>query len=230
MLTLADLPNGDYVLRLRAIDGNGLQGFDAMHRFTVFARPFPPGLNAPGDAATVRDARAKFAWTNVLDIERYRVQVARTSDFAELLYDETLSGEAWQTPEELPPGQLHWRAASIAADGKQGPWSVPATFIYKPGPGAVDVGRSALQIESETLNLKLPPPPDGLGYEAVRFFRQAAGIPPLGQASARRRAARAGAARGSALTISAFVSLIVPTTRRGRSPCRRSRSRRASCG
>ena len=30
-LTLADLPNGDYVLRLRAVDGNGLQGFDAAH-------------------------------------------------------------------------------------------------------------------------------------------------------------------------------------------------------
>ena len=183
MLTLADLPNSDYVLRLRAVDGNGLQGFDAAHRFTVFARPFPPGINTPGDATTVRDARAKFAWTNVLDIERYRVQVARTSDFAELLYDETLSGEAWQTPEELPPGQLHWRAASIAADGKQGPWSVPATFIYKPGPGAVDVGRSALQIESETLNLKLPPPPDGLGYEAVVSSDKQLESP-LGQASA----------------------------------------------
>lgn len=166
-LTLADLPNGDYVLRLRAIDGNGLQGFDAMHRFTVFARPFPPGLNAPGDAATVRDAQAKFAWTNVLDIERYRVQVASTSEFSELLYDETLSGEAWQTPEELPPGKLFWRAASIEPDGKQGPWSVPAAFTYKPGPGAVDLGRSAVQVESETLSLKLPPPPDGLGYEAV---------------------------------------------------------------
>lgn len=143
-LTLADLPNGDYVLRLRAVDGNGLQGFDAVHRFTVFARPFPPGLNTPGDAATVRDARAKFAWTNVLDIERYRVQVASTAEFSELLYDETLSGEAWQTPEELPPGKLFWRAASIEPDGKQGPWSVPAAFTYKPGPGAVDLGRSAV--------------------------------------------------------------------------------------
>ena len=166
-LTFVDLPNGDYVLRLRAVDGNGLQGFDAVHRFSVFARPFPPGLNTPGDAATVRDARAKFAWTNVLDIERYRVQVASTSEFSELLYDETLSGGDWQTPDELPPGKLFWRAASIEPDGKQGPWSLPAAFTYKPGPGAVDLGRSAVQVESEALSLKLPPPPDGLGYEAV---------------------------------------------------------------
>lgn len=166
-LTLADLPNGDYVLRLRAVDGNGLQGFDAQHRFTVFARPFPPGLNAPGDGATIRDARSRFAWTSVLDIERYHLQVSRTADFTELLYDETLVGEAWQAPDDLPPGPLYWRAASIEGDGQQGPWSVPAAFTYKPGPGAVDLGRSAVQIESDTLALKLPAPPEGLGYEAV---------------------------------------------------------------
>ena len=166
-LTLADLPNGDYVLRLRAVDGNGLQGFDAQHRFTVFARPFPPGLNTPGDGATIRDARSRFAWTSVLDIERYHLQVSRTADFTELLYDETLMGEAWQAPDDLPPGPLYWRAASIEGDGQQGPWSVPAAFTYKPGPGAVDLGRSAVQIESDTLALKLPAPPEGLGYEAV---------------------------------------------------------------
>lgn len=166
-LTLADLPNGDYVLRLRAVDRNGLQGFDALHRFTVFARPFPPGLNAPGDSATIRVAKALFAWGNVLDIDRYHLQVSRTADFSELLYDEQLGGDSWQVPEDLPPGQLYWRVASIDADSKQGPWSVPAAFTYKPGPGAVDLGRSALQVESETLILQLAPPPEGLVYEAV---------------------------------------------------------------
>lgn len=166
-LSYADLPNGDYVLRLRAIDSHGLQGFDALHPFTVFARPFPPGLNAPGDGATIRTASAQFGWGNVLDVARYHLQISTTPDFSRPLYDETLDRDAWQVPEELPAGKLYWRAASITEAGQQGPWSFAAAFTYKPGPGAVDLGRAALQIESDTLVLKLTPPPDGLVYEAV---------------------------------------------------------------
>ena len=166
-LSFADLPNGDYVLRLRAIDVHGLQGFDALHPFTVFARPFPPGLNAPGDGATIRSARAQFGWGNVLEVARYHLQVSTTPDFARPLYNETLERDAWQVPEDLPAGKLYWRAASITGAGQQGPWSIAAAFTYKPGPGAVDLGRAALQIESDKLVLKLAPPAEGLLYEAI---------------------------------------------------------------
>lgn len=166
-LTFADLPNGDYVLRLRALDVHGLQGFDALHPFTVFARPFPPGLNAPGDGATIRTARAAFAWGNVVDVARYHLQVSTSPDFATPLYDETLATGAWQVPDELPAGKLYWRAASITGAGQQGPWSLAAAFTYKPGPGTVDLGRAALEIESDRLALKLAPPPEGLVYEAI---------------------------------------------------------------
>jgi hypothetical protein len=166
-MTFADLPNGDYVLRLRAVDANGLRGLDALHPFTVFARPFPPGLNAPGDGATIRVARPRFAWGNVLDVARYRVQVSLTPDFSRPLHDEMLDREAWQVPEELTAGKLQWRVASIVADGQQGPWSAAATFAYKPGPGATDLGRAALRIEGDRLSLMLPLPGDGLSYEAI---------------------------------------------------------------
>lgn len=165
-LTFADLPNGDYVLRLRAIDANGLQGLDALHAFTVFARPFPPGLNRPGEAATIRTATPALAWGDVVDVARYHIQLAASADFASPLYDEIVDQVGWQVPEELPAGTLYWRAASITVDGQQGPWAT-AAFTYKPGPGAVDLGRAALQIEAERLSLKLEMPPEGLFYEAV---------------------------------------------------------------
>lgn len=165
-LTFADLPNGDYVLRLRAIDANGLQGLDALHAFTVFARPFSPGLNRPGDAATIRTATPALAWGDVVDVARYHIQLAASADFASPLYDEIVDQVGWQVPEELPAGTLYWRAASITVDGQQGPWAT-AAFAYKPGPGAVDLGRAALLIEDERLSLKLEMPPEGLFYEAV---------------------------------------------------------------
>ena len=165
-LNYTDLPNGDYLLRLRAVDGNGLRGLDAYHAFTVFARPFPPGLNTPGNGATVRDIEARFAWGDVVDIPRYRLQIAATDDFASPLHDETLTGDAWRVPAELPAGALIWRAASIGSDGLQGPWSRPSRFTYKPGPGAADLGKAALAVESDTVLLSLDAPPEGLVYEA----------------------------------------------------------------
>lgn len=166
-LTFADLPNGGYVLRLRAIDAHGLQGRDALHRFTVFARPFPPGLNVPGDGATVRTARPRFAWGNVVGTARYRFQVSADADFASLLHDQATDGENSEIGEDLPPGQLYWRAASITGAGAQGPWSRPAAFVYKPGPGPADLGKASLKVDDGRLVLTLPAPPAGLRYEAA---------------------------------------------------------------
>lgn len=166
-LTFADLPNGDYLLRLRAVDGNGLHGIEALHRFVVFARPFPPGLNHPGDAATIRSARPTFAWGRVLNVRDYQVQVASDPEFSHPLQAASSAGNHWQAPADLPAGLLYWRAASVDPAGQQGPWSVASAFTYKPGPGPVDLGRAAVELNSERLLLNLPPPPDGLAYEAM---------------------------------------------------------------
>lgn len=167
VMNFADLPNGDYVFRLRAVDHHGLQGIDAVHPFTVFARPFPPGLNVPGNQATIRNGEPVFSWGKVIDSASTRIQVSTQADFSNVFYDEKLQSEHWQTPEELPAGQLYWRAATIDHHAMQGPWAVPASFIYKPGPGEVDLGESALKIESDRLMLHMSPPPENMGYEAV---------------------------------------------------------------
>jgi len=180
-LSFADLPNGDYVLRLRAIDARGLQGLDALHRFSVFARPFPPVLNRPGDGATIRGARPTFMWTEVLGSSRYRVQVATQADFATPLHDAGSEQGTWQAPADLPLGSLHWRAASIDARGEQGPWSAAAAFSHAPGLVEVDVGRAAVELRSESLRLNLPPPPEGLVYEAILSATADMGSP-LGEA------------------------------------------------
>ena len=182
-LSFADLANGDYVLRLRGIDTNGLQGQDAVHPFVVFARPFPPGLNRPGDSATIRTARPTFAWTSVQGVARYRLQVAGEPDFARPLHDATTEQNTWPVAEDLPAGGLYWRAASLDAADQQGPWSVAAGFTYQPGLGPVDLGRAALDFTSETIRLNLPKPPEGLVYEAI--LASAPGLEPaLAQAQA----------------------------------------------
>ena len=165
-LSFSDLPNGDYILTLYALDANGLRGQPATHPFTVFARPFPPILNVPADSAVIRTLRPEFSWGNMVDTTRYHIQVSASPDFSPMLYDETLALEKWVVPAELPPGQLYWRAASLTDDGQQGPWNT-AAFTYRPGPGEVELRKTALQVESDKLVMMLTPPPEGLFYEAL---------------------------------------------------------------
>lgn len=161
-LNFADLPNGDYVLRLSAIDAQGLQGYPALHPFTVFARPFFPPVNYPQTDGVVRSPQPKFSWGAVIDVAQSHVQVAQTADFKQPLFDATVSGNQWSPPSDLPVGSLYWRVASIKQF--QGPWTPAVSFTYKPAPAAVDLTQAALQITSNGLTYDLPKPESGLHY------------------------------------------------------------------
>ncbi|MGC8702915.1 MAG: FecR domain-containing protein [Thiomonas sp.] len=180
VLNFADLPNGRYVLRLRAVDANGLQGLDAMHAFTVFARPFFPMLTAPAAGATVRVARPTLRWTTVLDVERAQLQLATTADFSHRLFDAQTKDTHWTPTADLPPGTLFWRAASVDAQGRRGPWSKPQAFQYVPGPGPADLSRAAMRFDADHLMIDLPPAPAGQHY-ALTLSNNASLQPALAQ-------------------------------------------------
>lgn len=161
-LRFADLPDGDYVLRVRAADAQGLQGRDAVHAFTVDARPFPPFPTGPG--ARVRQATPALQWSAVAGSDAYRLQLARTADFAAPLADVRDAAIQWQPPRPLDPGEYYWRVASIAGDDV-GPFSAPQRFVFDPLPGAPAVNDAAPVFADGALAMTLPPPPPGLRYE-----------------------------------------------------------------
>jgi hypothetical protein len=163
-LTLADLPDGHYLLRVSALDAQQLQGYGAERGFEVAARPFAPLLQSPGRQAVVRLARPAFDWSEVQGSARYALQVCPQADCATPLLSASVAAPPWTPGTDLPPGTLFWRMASIDAGGKQGPWNDADPFTYKPAPGPVDLGQSALRFTPDTLDVNLPPPPDGLQY------------------------------------------------------------------
>lgn len=163
-LSFADLPDGQYLLRVRAADENGLQGRDAMHAFELDARPFAPLLNAPG--TRVRTATPEMQWSAVVGASGYQIQLARDAAFAEMLVAEQTTDTRLKPPKELAPGTYHWRVASVDAEGR-GPFSPPQRFTYDPLPGAPELNQAAPTFADHALTLALPAPPAGLQYELV---------------------------------------------------------------
>ncbi|MBX3620968.1 MAG: FecR domain-containing protein [Rhizobacter sp.] len=139
----ADLPDGRYVLQVRARNAQGLEGLDGRLAFTLKARPEPPFTRAPRDEGHAYGERVEFRWTASAAAQRYRLQVATESRFQAPLVDRR-DLDATDTTLALPPGRYHWRLASIAAGDDQGPFSDSASFELRetPPPPAVDTPES----------------------------------------------------------------------------------------
>lgn len=111
------LPDGQYVLRVRAIDENGLEGLDGTHAFTLDARPLPPSLNAPAEQASQTVRQVDFAWEEVAEARGYVLQIAPTTDFTTGLQSKRLD-KSRHREEKLPLGDWYWRVASVDDSGQ----------------------------------------------------------------------------------------------------------------
>lgn len=132
---LDDLPNGDYVLRVRAIDSNGLEGRNATRRFTVAAHPAPPAPATLHNGSVTNSPDAVFAWSPRDGVRHYHFQLATDPDFTELRAEETaIDGVEFVMSTPLEPAQYYWRVASVDATSHRGPWSDAASFTYRPLP------------------------------------------------------------------------------------------------
>ena len=138
-LRFQGLPDGDYVLRARAVDARGIEGQDAERSFRLKARPEPPILSMPPAGTKVRGASVEFSWSENLEAARYRFQLARDSGFTSLEREVSDAvGTAHNEAGPLAPGTYHWRVASVRADGDRGPFGDAQTFTLLPPPPQPD--------------------------------------------------------------------------------------------
>lgn len=130
---LPALADGDYFLRVRGIDAQGLEGHDAHARFTVEVLPEPPFAIAPAADGIVREPQPEFRWADATDASAYRLELADNPAFDRATALRTPAGTtALRITQPLPPGQHYWRIASDAANGRQGPYSDPLVFTVRP--------------------------------------------------------------------------------------------------
>ncbi len=117
------LPDGEFVLRLRGIDDEGLEGKDAVTKVTVDARPEPPIAIEPSDARVLSPGEVTLRWSEPTGAASYRVQVANDPSFVSLVVDEPAWGDTnFAFSADLPPATYYWRLATIDSQGEQGPF------------------------------------------------------------------------------------------------------------
>lgn len=127
------LESGEHWLKVRAVDANGIEGFDAVRNYSQHTLPdaprVRPEVNVSGDGLTQH-----FSWQG--SSERYRFELASSgTPEAPILQTETTatSFEAAR----LPLGTYKWRVAAINAQGELGFWSESADYIQRPLPPSV---------------------------------------------------------------------------------------------
>ncbi|HEY5264035.1 MAG TPA: hypothetical protein VIJ37_03520, partial [Steroidobacteraceae bacterium] len=128
---IADLPDGDYWLRVRAIDGFGIEGRDAVGRFTQHVLPEPPLPVAPTASTPVTGTHARFEWAGAGSGARYALQVARDSKFSLPMIERKPLDAAFVELDDMQPGLYFWRVASVNARGEAGPWSATESYAQR---------------------------------------------------------------------------------------------------
>jgi hypothetical protein len=130
-----DVPDGTYLLRVRGVDSQGLEGKNAVHRFTLDARPEPPFLTEPAADGGVLEEQPQFAWSSQAAAVAFHFQLARDSAFRELLVDRPEWPDTHlRSPRRLEPGIYYWRVATRSQTEGRGPFSDPQRF-RRPPPG-----------------------------------------------------------------------------------------------
>jgi len=129
---LSGLPDGEYRLRVRAIDAEGLMGAEASVGLQVKATPIAPLARSPEANAVVGTGSVALRCTEVPDAVAYELQLSSDPAFQTLIAEARQSGRcAFELP-VAEPAALHWRVASVArrADGTldRGPFSDTSAF------------------------------------------------------------------------------------------------------
>lgn len=129
------LPDGQYFLRLRAVDADGLEGLNRDHPFELDLRPLPPQPSAPVPGQRSYDGNVSFAWSMPEEAHGFVLQLSPHPHFAENVREVRL-GPVTRHAEQLPPGTWYWRMASLNDKGERYLWGNPQSFEVRPLPAA----------------------------------------------------------------------------------------------
>jgi hypothetical protein len=130
----ADLPapaDGSYWLRVRAVDGLGLEGHDAVRPLVQHQLPAAPAPVTPLQGTNIIGDGAGFAWTGIGPEARYRVQIARDEQFTDIFLESDIAQATHVDVQHVPPGRYFWHVRAADNQGGSGDWSPAQEFTQR---------------------------------------------------------------------------------------------------
>ena len=157
-----ELPDGDYTLRVRAVDAQGQEGRAADVDVVLKARPEPPFIQAPAAGAISYTGSMALAWTRNTAAPDVRLQIARDAAFKDLvLQAPPIAAAGFEA--RLPDGRYHWRISAVEAGGRAGPFGDAQTFELQPPPPAPPPAEP--EVSGDQLKLRWRADPGVTRYE-----------------------------------------------------------------
>jgi hypothetical protein len=131
---IAALADGDYFVRVRAIDQFALEGSEAVVRMRVRALADAPDLSQPADRVRLYGDSAELAWLPDAAAIGYVAQLADDGVFRIRQREWNDLREPKVAVSGLRPGTYYWRVASVFRDGSQSRLSAARMFRLDPVP------------------------------------------------------------------------------------------------
>ncbi|MCB1832561.1 MAG: FecR domain-containing protein [Geminicoccaceae bacterium] len=133
-----DLPDGNYELRVRAIDALGLEGLEAVRPFMIDVRPFAPSPVREGRYRTGEDIR--LAWAGEEEDVSYTVELAGSPDMADArIVANGVTASETVLDGTLEPGRYYWQVVASDTSGDESEPGAPAHFDVLLAPSPVNL-------------------------------------------------------------------------------------------
>ena len=134
MYTLTELNDGDYILRVRGVDKNELEGFNAEHHFSL-STDFPVvDLIQPVNNADSPGDKLIFMWSEEKKASQYLLQISTNIEFTNVLVNEKVVTNSFTLKDTLADNKYYWRITAIDNQGNQGNPSSVSSFNVEENP------------------------------------------------------------------------------------------------
>jgi len=129
--SLNTLEDGQYILRVRGLDKNDLEGFNAEHLFSIDTNfPIVTLIN-PVNKPELTNELLAFEWTQEQGAVTYHLQVATDTEFKNIVHDEVTNLNIVKLKEDLAENSYYWRVIAVDNEGHEGKPSSTEQFTVK---------------------------------------------------------------------------------------------------
>ena len=136
---IGTLPPGRHLIRVRAVDADGIAGLDANLPIEVPEGPAPPLTIRPANAEVSYLPKPRFEWSRSEGAEGAHIQIARDASMGDLVQEIDSASTRARPTVPLSPGTYWWRVASRDARGRLGLFGGALPFDVRPMPSDAQI-------------------------------------------------------------------------------------------